>query len=394
MPHLRTRYIMDKILERLKFFPVVAIQGARQVGKSALVRDLLPHSIKVFRYETFDQPSIFQFAKSNPESFLESAVVTPGTLAIDEAQKVPEIFDAVKYRVDKKRIPGQFILLGSTEFSKRTLIRESLAGRMGMVRLFPFTLAESLQFPNVIEESALSIKTQARVSREVLMRYLANGGMPGAFHIRDSSTRDIFFKEWIGLIVLRDLMLIPKVKLDPNLATTILEQIATNDVPSIGQIAKVLKTDPRRIRTHIECLEALFVLHKILPEPSSSGQPLYYLCDVGLASYLGANFERRLQTWAYQELLAHAEWRKDIREKIFYYRSPKGSCLDFVLEGQRGKTAIKIIAKESVTALDIKLLESYRKKNSETPVNLIALGPTHRVFKDQKVTMVPWECLV
>ena len=140
MPHFRPRYLAKTIGKRLKFFPVIGIQGARQVGKSALVRDLLSKLIKNFHYETFDQQTVRQFAQSNPESFLEAKMQRDGTLAIDEAQKVPAIFDAVKYVVDKRRVPGQFILLGSTEFSKKTLIHESLTGRIGMLRLFPFLI--------------------------------------------------------------------------------------------------------------------------------------------------------------------------------------------------------------------------------------------------------------
>ena len=206
MPYMRTRYLADVIEKRLKFFPVLAIQGARQVGKSALVRELLPKRVKNFTYETFDQPSILDFARSSPESFLESKKSRNGTLAIDEARKVPSIFDAVKYFVDQERIPGQFLLLGSTEFSKRNPIRESLTGRMAMLRLYPFTLSEAGQLPMEVTESALNLHKTPRVKREALMRHLENGGMPGAFHIRDEATRDVFFKEWIGLVILRDVL--------------------------------------------------------------------------------------------------------------------------------------------------------------------------------------------
>lgn len=112
MPHVRNRYLIEIINKHLKFFPVVALQGARQVGKSALVRDLLPKSVEGMRYESFDQRSTLEFARTNPESFLEERTPLEGTLAIDEAQKVPSIFDAVKFMVDRKRAPGKFILLG------------------------------------------------------------------------------------------------------------------------------------------------------------------------------------------------------------------------------------------------------------------------------------------
>jgi uncharacterized protein len=394
MPHLRVRYLTDIIEKRLKFFPVVAIQGARQVGKSAMVRELLPQRLKHFHYETLDQPSILDFAKSSPESFLESKKSRHGTLAIDEAQKVPAIFDAIKYFVDKERIPGQFMLLGSTEFSKRTLIRESLTGRMAMLRLFPFTLSEAAQLPTAVSDSALTLHKVSRVKRDALMKHLDHGGMPGAFHIRDEATRDVFFKEWIGLVILRDLMMIPRVKLDPKLAEDILRNIALIPEPTIGNIARNLSVNPRRIKMHVECLEALFVLHKIEPHSLGSGQPMYFHCDVGLANFFGASFERRLQTWIYQELLSNSQLRTDVHEKIYFYRTLKGSMLHFIVEQKKVRSVIKIIAKESSNQLDIKLLESFKKKHQDKETILIALGSTTRKFKEQDVTMMPWEAIV
>jgi len=68
-------------------------------------------------------------------------------LVIDEAQKVPKIFDAVKYTVDQDRRPGRFVLTCSTEFSRETMIQESLTGRLSRLRLFPLTISETLELP-------------------------------------------------------------------------------------------------------------------------------------------------------------------------------------------------------------------------------------------------------
>ena len=393
MPHIRNRYLSEIIKKRLSFFPVVGVQGARQVGKSSLIRDLLPDSISGLHYETFDQRSVYEFAQENPEAFIAAKTPSDGTLVIDEAQKVPQIFDAVKYSVDQNRVPGKYILLGSTEFSKRTLIRESLTGRMSMLRLFPFTVGECLGLKCQSLNSALSIQEKSRISRVQLMKHLSNGGMPGAFHIRDDETKDIFFKEWIGLVIMRDLAMIPRIKVDPSIAERILEKLAQLDEPTAGQIAKALKIDLRRIKTHLDCLEMLFVVHKIMPHPLGSGQPMYLHCDVGLANYLGASFERRLSTWVYQELLANSQLHSNVHEKIYFYRSLKGSIVDFIVEDRKQLIAIKLIAKESPTLLDIKGLQGFHKKKStdRRSWSMIALGPTSRNFKEQNVRMYPWE---
>ena len=395
MPHVRNRYLSEIIKKRLSFFPVLGIQGARQVGKSSLIRDLMPSSMSGLHYETFDQRSVYEFALNNPEAFIAAKTPDDGTLAIDEAQKVPQIFDAVKYSVDQNRVPGKYILLGSTEFSKRTLIREPLTGRMAMLRLYPFTVGECLSLKFEGSNSALTIKDKPRITRTELMKHLPNGGMPGAFHIRDDETKNIFFKEWIGLVIMRDLALIPRIKVDPIIADAILEKIAQLEEPTAGHIAKALKIDLRRIKTHLDCLETLFVVHKIMPHPLGSGQPMYLHCDVGLANYLGACFEKRLYTWVYQELLAHSQLHSNVHEKIYFYRSLKGSIIHFVVEDRKQVAAIKLIAKESPTLLDFKGLQGFHKKKATDKRSwcMIALGPTTRYFKEENIKMYPWESI-
>jgi predicted AAA+ superfamily ATPase len=119
---------------------VIAIQGARQSGKIFLVRELLSPELPTSSYVIFDRPADRELAESASESFLEKYAAS-APLIIDEAQKVPKIFDTIKFLVDLQRRPGKYLLLGSTEFSKKTLIRESLTGRISTVRMFPLTCA-------------------------------------------------------------------------------------------------------------------------------------------------------------------------------------------------------------------------------------------------------------
>jgi predicted AAA+ superfamily ATPase len=258
----------------------------------------------------------------------------------------------------------------------------------------PFILAEALGLPNATGKSALTLHDRPRATRAQLMRHLLNGGMPGAFHIRDDANREIYFNEWIERVILRDLMMFPRIKINPELARSILSLIATSAAPSIGEIARTLRVDTRRVRTHVEALEALFVLHRLEPHAMGSGQPLYFLCDVGLASFLGADFERQLQTWVLQELLACSQWRTDVHERIYYYRTTKGRLVHFLLETKKSLTAIKILAKETVTELDIKILQALKTKISDKELSLHVLGPTSRTFRAPTIHMHPWEALV
>lgn len=151
--------------------------------------------------------------------------------------------------------------------------------------------------------------------------------------------------------------------------------------------------DPRRVRTYLEAFSTLFIVHQIEPHTLSSGKELYYLCDVGLANFLGASFEKQLTTWVLQEILAARQWRTDLRETISHYRTTRGSHVQFVLESGNEVTAVKIIAKESVSELDVKVLSAFGKKTRGKKVKLLALGPLAMPLADGEVTMVPWEAV-
>ncbi len=100
------------------------------------MKNLIPEKINRL-YKTLDLASVKNFAAENPDTFVRD-VENGQLLIIDEAQKVPALFDSVKAVVDEQRRPGQFILLGSTEFSKLTNIRESLTGKASRLRIFPY----------------------------------------------------------------------------------------------------------------------------------------------------------------------------------------------------------------------------------------------------------------
>ena len=129
--------IAQKALERLASqFPIVGITGPRQSGKSTLAKMTFPDK----KYITFDDKNLRELAKSNPKDFL---LAIPDGAIIDEAQKVPEIFDAVKYFVDNKdSAPGTFILTGSSQFKLKENMTDSLAGRAAFIKLLPFSMSE------------------------------------------------------------------------------------------------------------------------------------------------------------------------------------------------------------------------------------------------------------
>lgn len=391
--HIRNRYAIHLLLKKIKFSPVVLIQGPRQTGKSFLVKNLLPDKIQK-EYKTLDLASVKNFAADNPDSFIRDRELG-SILIIDEVQKVPLLFDSVKAIVDENRKPGQFILLGSTEFSKLTNIRESLTGRATRLKVFPLTLSEVKHLE--LNNNKSYCNDKARVTRTDFLKYLKNGGMPGLFGIKNEAEKFNALKDWIDLTAQRDAMNFKNVKIDPDLVIRILSSIATLEDSSLGAISKYLRVDIRKIKTHMNVLSTLFVVNKIDPYPTSTGKTQYFICDVGFLSYFQASFEKKLKTWMIQEFTAQLSYLEQDLKKLYFYRSSRGSMIDLIIcKNEVVEFCIKLFPEEQTQSKQYELLRAFKNKNfnyfSET-AKLIALTGTLVKLKDNDISVYPWESI-
>lgn len=115
------------------------IVGARQVGKSTLAMELSDN------YVTLDDLNAYLAAKQDPIGFIKNL---EKPVVLDEVHKVPQLFDVIKQAIDADRKPGQFILTGSADILSFSRVRESLAGRVGVFELYPFSVCELLSCKN------------------------------------------------------------------------------------------------------------------------------------------------------------------------------------------------------------------------------------------------------
>lgn len=131
MPHQRPRQITPLLLKRLRLWPVLGVVGARQTGKSVLLRELIAPRIRA-AYFTMDSKTQRNRATRSPESFTKIGTLGK-TQILDEVQKVPDLFDAMKFHVDSQRRPGMFLInekpRNTFRKSSATCIRKFLGNR-------------------------------------------------------------------------------------------------------------------------------------------------------------------------------------------------------------------------------------------------------------------------
>jgi uncharacterized protein len=394
MPHLRTRFALDILKKKLKFSRIVSIQGARQTGKSVLARDLFQSGI----YTTLDQSKVRSEALERPEVFIETLrqkAVSKETVVIDEAQKAPPLFDEIKSVVDLDKRPGQFLLLGSTEFSHETKIKESLTGRLSRLRLYPLTLSETLGFPQA-DLSFFKQKNQSNIKRTELIRFLNQGGLPAVFSVRNEQERFDKLSEWLSLTSERDVTQVLRMKANPDLCARILELIPILEEPTLASLSSRLKRSGRTIQAQLKILKLIFAIHELNPHPLSTGKTLYYLIDPSLVLHLKGEFSRALETALLTDFLARQSYLEKIHYRLSFYRTSKGSFVHFLLEQNANDIlAIKVSDSEKLDQRDTLVLDSLHKKMAENQIklsSLITAGVSQR-SKLNEHTVLPWESL-
>lgn len=144
MSSLIKRTITNCIQKQLKKYPVLALTGPRQSGKTTLLKKLFPN----YQYVSLENPDNRDFAIKDPDAFLEKY---NAYVIIDEAQRVPELFSYLQTRVDESGIMGNYILSGSQNFHLIKSITQSLAGRVALFKLLPFDFQE-LKSENLLSE--------------------------------------------------------------------------------------------------------------------------------------------------------------------------------------------------------------------------------------------------
>jgi predicted AAA+ superfamily ATPase len=314
-------------------------------------------------------------AERAPEAF--SQMEEGKVKIIDEVQKVPDLFDAIKLHVDKQRRPGSYIISGSTQFSQLTGIRESLTGRIGILHLYPFNLSEIWQKPYGSYFTA-NQKVQAQLSLKEFEKKLTHGGMPGFFYLHSEDEFEAACQLWIETTCFRDLSKVIKQNFDGELALNILTELAKAEIPTATEVATELGKDRRVIQRYIDGFVQILVVKRISPISVGVGKDQYLLVDSGLTHFLGGHSKNVLRSHVLIEALSHFESRGIARPIVSYYATSKSSFVPLILEW-KNKNKILIIQisdKESPSRSELGSLDSLLK-NLNPKLNKRILFLTH-----------------
>jgi hypothetical protein len=384
MPHLRKRHILPVLEQASKFWPVTGLLGLRQCGKSTVLRDLL----QIQNYYTLDDEDTSDDIQLSAKNFL-GKVGTP--VVIDEAQKAPKLFDAVKFLVDKKRIPGSYYLTGSSQFSAKLGIRESLTGRIGLIHLHPFTLAEDFQKDFESERVQPFHQKAVRFSTSQVLEKLTLGGLPVPLFTRSKENREKYYSSWLDTAIFRDAARAYGAGYEPDTCWSILRQIGSSLKAGETPTLKAFKQDSRVLRKYLQALEDIFLLRKLPCHELGVGKEIWMMTDCGLATsimgtHLGEGATLSLgRIFVLNEILARAEYSGH-RIRLLYYKSARGKPIDLLWND----TLIKIsVSPKTQLAYDERALAGALRKLNLTRA-LLCCPRDEVMIEKNGISIVPW----
>jgi predicted AAA+ superfamily ATPase len=356
--------------EALADTPVVAVLGPRQVGKSTLVRDLAPNR----PFFDLNEAAFGTTAAADPAGFIDGL---PPVVTLDEVQRVSELMRAIKVAVDRDRRPGRILLTGSANLLLLPQLSDSLAGRMEVVYLHPFTEAEKERSGGRFLETLLAgglepdIRPTEASTTGDLVRRLLQGGFPEGC-TRPSTRARTWHRQYLQAVLERDVRDVAKVR-DVHDLRRLLELLASQSASllNVSNVSRDLGLARVTVDHYLEVLERVFLI-RVLPAWHKTTAkrlvkaPKLHLPDTGLAATLmdlqeedwngkRESFGKLLESMVLQQLVAQAGWT-DPAVRFWHYRDKDRVEVDCVISRGARIWGVKVKAFQTVDASDAKSL--------------------------------------
>ncbi len=353
--------------------PAVVVTGARQTGKSTLVRELVPGWRE---YRSLDDLDVVDAARNNPEVLLGRG--EPVTL--DEVQREPGLLHAIKVAIDRDRRPGRFLLTGSANLFLMRKVSESLAGRASYLTLWPMTRREQRgsgrcgvweELLDTPDEEWLDLLAGQPEAREDWRALARRGGFPTpAVHLKQGRERSIWFEGYVRTYLERDLRDLSAVSALPDFRRLMRAAcLRLGQLVNQTALGRDIGLPQPTVHRYLNLLETSYILVRVPAYAVNRTKrlmksPKLYWCDTGLALHLAGEAKPggpHLENVVLQDLLTWADARIE-RPGIHYWRTTVGEEVDFVIEAGDQLLPIEIKATGRPGLGDVRHLRTFRKE--------------------------------
>lgn len=379
------RNIIHEINFLKEKYPIVAITGPRQSGKTTLLKDLFPG----YTYLSFENPSVRRFFKNDPDGFFK---VYNSYCIFDEAQREPELFSYLQTIVDESKIMGQYILSGSQNFHLVQAITQSLAGRVALFKLFPF---DSIELKN------------ANLLPTNFVTTMIKGFYP-AIYDRNIPSHS-FYNNYIQTYVERDITELVNIR-DMKAFRTFLSLCASRagSLLNLNSLANDCNITQPTAKSWLTLLETSYIIYLLQPyhknfDKRTMKSPKLYFYDTGLLCHLlkfkkeeqlithhfkGHIFENMV-IMEYLKLNYHKNQGKD----FYFWRDSAGNEVDLIIHDDEKIDIIEIKATETILPESFKGLLYFEKlaKDEIKSKTLVYAGLATQVRS--AATIIPWNSL-
>ncbi len=377
------RELSKKVKSLAKKMPIIAIVGPRQSGKTTLAKTLFKNK----PYISFENTDVRSHALNDPRDFLGRY---PKGAIFDEVQRAPELFSYLQGVVDEKDKPGMFILTGSQHFLLLEKVTQSLAGRVGILELLPFSLQE-LSKSKLLEDSV----------DEVIFK-----GLYPRIYDKNLNPVD-WYADYIEAYLERDVRQITNIK---NLST--FKKFLSLCAARVGQLLNLSSLAIECGITHttarewISILEASFIIYLLQPHHKNFNKrvvkmPKLYFYDTGLVCSL-LNIENKEQlstyplrgnifeTFIMSELLKQ-RFNKGLKSNLYFWRDKTGHEVDCIVESAGSLTPIEIKSGKTINNEMFKNIEYWKKISGKSKNDSYLIYGGSNNQKRSGVNVLSWK---
>ena len=399
------RSLERKFLRMNDFFKAILVTGARQVGKTTMLRQLAAGEERT--YVTMDNAMARMLAKTDPVLFFQTY---KPPMIIDEIQKAPELFEQIKIICDNSEERGLFWLTGSQQYSMMGSVRETLAGRIGILNMYSLSKNEidGIEFADELDFSLSALLKRQSVARKNdvmdVFEHIWRGGMPDVL-LADEELRQEYFNSYIETYLMRDVTesggITDTVRFRKFLnacAALIGEQVNYKTLAEAAEISQPTAKEWLRI------LEGLGIIYLLQPYANNelkrlTKKPKLYFLDTGLCAYLsmwltrdallhGAASGHYFENYVVAELLKNYAYAST-KANLYYYRDSNAKEIDLIVEKNNELHPLEIKKSANPDCREIKKFSLLDKMNLQRSYRGLICMSEEVVTIDEKNWYIP-----